>query len=173
VSSPWLRLSSSGTARDGLCRSGRRYYRSSRCFKAHADPVGGVYGVSPQVRQVWVRCVRPHSQCCVPTRTAPPRSSWPLAQCLGGISCHPLRVRLRFMAHCCSSQRRRTLTVALSGRSSPAGSSIHTAFSDSHAAQVLWALHSLQLAAVDAPNLAWLNRFRLVHGLLATSAGAP
>src|SRR6478609_11974286 len=75
--------------------------------------------------------------------------------------------------HWRSSQRRRTLTVALSGRSSPAGSSIHTAFSDSHAAQVLWALPSLQLAAVDAPNLAWLNRFRLVHGLLATSAGAP
>jgi hypothetical protein len=75
--------------------------------------------------------------------------------------------------HWRSSQRRRTLTVALSGLSSPAGSWIHTAFSDSHAAQVLWALHSLQLAAVDAPNLAWLNRFRLVHGLLATSAGAP
>ena len=63
--------------------------------------------------------------------------------------------------HWRSSQRRRTLTVALSGRSSPAGSSIHTAFSDSHAAQGLWALHSLELAAVDAPNIAWLNGFRL------------
>ena len=33
-------------------------------------------------------------------------------------------------------------TVALSGRSSPAGSSIHSAFSDSHAAQVIWTLQT-------------------------------
>ena len=32
--------------------------------------------------------------------------------------------------------------MALSGRSSPAGSSIHTAFSDSHPAQVIWMLHT-------------------------------
>src|SRR6476620_2767271 len=40
--------------------------------------------------------------------------------------------------HWRSSQRRRILTVALSGRSSPAGPSVHTAFSDSHPAQVIW-----------------------------------
>jgi hypothetical protein len=59
-----------------------RAQRWSRCLNIHAEQVGGVITVSPQVRQVWVRCVRPHLQCCVPTRTVPPRSSCPVGAVL-------------------------------------------------------------------------------------------